>query len=144
MRPGELFDDWLEGGIHRDKQVDAHGVHLTVAEVLAAHSRGRIDFGGSELQPSSTHPVELTDHSPGDKYAWWRLDEGSYIVRFNESLKEGAPPMLLVGNERLLSCGCAVAPALCTGGEIRSVLTVPKCGVSIKQNARIALLRPLA
>ena len=144
MQPGELFDDWLEGSVHRDKQVDAHGVHLTVAEVLAAHSRGNVDFGGSELKPSSTHPVEATEHKPGDKYAWWRLDEGSYVVRFNEGLKEGAPPMLLLSSDRLLSCGCAVAAAVCTGGEIRSVLTVPKAGVRIKQNARIALLRPLA
>lgn len=143
MQPEELFDNWLEGTVHRDKQVDAHGVHLTVAEVLSTHSRGRIDFGGSELRPSSTHPVEPTEQRPGDKYAWWRLDEGSYIVRFNETLKEGAPPMLLVANERLLRCGCALAAVVCARGELRSVLTVPASGVNIKQNARIALFRAL-
>ncbi len=144
MTPEELFDNWLENAVHRDKQVDAHGVHLTVAELFAAHTRGRLDFGGSELKPCSRHPVEPTERTPGDKYTWWRLEEGTYVVRFNERLKQGAPPALLVGDERLLSCGCAIAAGLCAGGEMHSVLTVPACGVNIKQNARIALLRPLA
>ncbi|MHC4592129.1 MAG: dCTP deaminase/dUTPase family protein [Planctomycetota bacterium] len=144
MDSGEVFDSWLEGAVHRDKQVDSHGVHLTVAEVLTTHSRGKLDFGGSELRPAGTHPLQPAEHTPGDRFAWWRLDEGSYVVRFNEALKEGAPPTLLTASERLLSCGCTLAPTICTGGEIRSVLRVPKCGANIKQNARIALLRPLA
>ncbi|MCK4374162.1 MAG: dCTP deaminase [Candidatus Brocadiae bacterium] len=143
MGPDELFDKWLEGTVYRDKQVDAQGVHLTVAEVLTAHSRGRIDFGGSELRPAATHPLEITEQKPGDQYGWWRLGAGAYVVRFNEKLKDGAGPTLLTANERLLSCGCALSATVCTGGEIRSVLTVPACGVNIKQNARIALLRPL-
>ncbi len=143
MTPEELFDNWLEKTVYRDKQVDAAGVHLTVGEIHSAHTRGRLDFGGSELKPCGTHPVELTERTPGDQYAWWRLEEGTYVVRFNETLKEGAPPSLLVGSRRLLACGCAVAATVCTGGEMRSVLTVPGCGVHIKQNARIALLRPL-
>jgi hypothetical protein len=144
MKSEEIFEQWLENAVQRDKQVDARGVHLTVAEVLSGHSRGRVDFGGSELQPASTHPVEPAEHKPSDRYAWWRLDGGTYIVRFNERLKEGAPPMLLVSSEGLLACGCGVAPTICAAGEVRSVLTVPSWGVSIKQNARIALLRPLA
>ena len=143
MEPEELFDNWLEGTIHRDSQVDAHGVHLTVAEILSPHSRGRIDFGGKELKACSLHPLELSEHSPGDRYGWWRMEGGGYVVRFNETLKAGAPPVLLVSNQRLLSCGCSVAPAIFTGGEIRSVLTVPGTGAAIKQNSRIALLRAL-
>ena len=143
MKPEELFDEWLEGAIQRDKQIEAHAVHLPVADVLSVHSRGKVDFGGSELQSAGTHPVALTEHRPGDKYGWWRLNEGCYIVKFNERLNEGAPAMLLVSNDRLLGCGCAIVPAVCTAGEIRSVLIVPACGANIKQNARIALLCPL-
>jgi len=143
MKPEELFDQWLENAVHRERQVDARGVHLTVAEVLSGHSRGRVDFGGGELQPTSTHPLEQAEHKPSDRYAWWRLDGGTYIVRFNERLKEGSPPMLLVPSERLLACGCSLAPTICAAGDLRSVLAVPSWGVSIKQNARIALLRPL-
>ena len=144
MEPAELFDDWLEDAVQRGEQVDAQGVHLTVAEILTAHSKGKLNFGGSEFKPAAMHPLEFFERTPGDRYWWWRVEAGSYIVRFNERLKEGAPPMLLTSSERLLSCDCSVAPAICTGGEIRTVLTVPACGLNVKQNARIALLRPLA
>jgi len=141
MDPGEVFDSWLEGGIDRTRQVDAGGVHLTVAEVLHTHAKGRIDFGGSELQPASTHPEKFFERSMGDKYSWWRLDEGTYVVRFNERLREEAPLMLLLSNDRILDCGAFVAPRVCAAGEIRTLLHVPKCGLNVKQNARIALLR---
>lgn len=144
MRAEELFDQWLENAVQRDKQVDARGVHLTVAEVLTGHLRGRVDFGGSELEPAATHPLEPGERTPRDRLPWWRLDAGAYVVRFNERLKQGAPPMLLVASERLLSAGCTVGPTVCGAGEIRTVLAVPSWGVSIKQNARIALLRPFA
>ena len=138
-----MFDRCLDGTIDRGKQVAASGVHLTVAEVLFAHSMGRLDFGGSEFDEARFHPVQTMEQSPTDRYAWWRLKGGLYGVRFNEALKDGAPCCLLVANARLLAAGCALAAALCQpGGVIRSVLTVPECGVRIKQNARIALLRP--
>jgi len=143
MEAEELFDQWLEGTVHRGKQLDARGVHLTVREVLTGHSRGKVDFGGSELQPAGAHPLQPTDRTPGDRYAWWRLDGGIYIVLFNERLKDGAPPMLLTASGRLLETGCALATTICGPGEIRSVLTVPAWGANIKQNARIALLRPI-
>jgi len=142
MTPEELFDRWLENAVHRGKQVEARGVHLTLAEVMSGHSRGRVDFSGSELEPTSAHPVEPAEHKPSDRYAWWRLDGGAYVVRFNERLKDGAPPVLLIANERLLSLGCTLAATVCAPGELRSVLTVPSWGASLKQNARIALLVP--
>ena len=77
MEPAELFSEWLENTTHAGKQVDAHGVHLTVAEVLTVHSKGKVDFGGSEFKPASTHPVEFFERSPGDRFSWWRLDGGS-------------------------------------------------------------------
>jgi hypothetical protein len=144
MDVGAFFDQWVEGAIARDKQVDARGVHLTVAVVLEAHTKGRIDLGGSEHRPAVAHPVQLFERSHGDKFAWWRLEPGTYIVRFNEKLRPGAPVALLASNDRLLEGGCAIAPAICLGGEeISSVLTVPACGLQLKQDAKIAVLRPL-
>jgi hypothetical protein len=143
MEPEELFDDWLEGTVHRDRQVDPRGVHLTVAGIDHAHTKGEVDFGGSEMKPAVSRAVTVTLHSPGDKFAWWRLEPGTYIVKFNEKLKPGAPPMLLTGNERVLACGCTVAATVVSEGELSSVLTVPDVGVNVKQNARVALLRPL-
>ncbi len=140
MDAGELFDKWLEGTVHRSTQVNPDGVHLTVAEVLRIHSRGRLDFGGSELKAAATHSLSTSEHMPGERYAWWRLDEGDYIVRFNERIKEGAPPMLIVSHPRLLECGCRIAGGVFGAGEIRSVLSVPEAGVHLKENARIAVL----
>ncbi len=144
MEPGDLFDNWLEGTVHRESQVDALGVHLTVAQVLATHKTGRIDFGGSEFKASPTHDKELVIHTPGDKYAWWRLEEGVYIVRFNERVRDGAPPVLLTANSRLLDCGCSLTAKICGPGELRSTLIVPEVGLQLKQNARIALLASIA
>ena len=121
--------------------VDARGVHLTAGHILWPRSRGHIDFGGSEMEPAGTHPVDPQPQNPGDEYAWWRLGEGEYIVRFNERIKEGAPALLLTANERLVSCGCGLTATVCGPGQVESMLAVPACGVSIKQNARIALLR---
>jgi len=142
MEAAELFDNWLEGAVKRDTQVDAHGVHVTVAEVLSAHGMGRLDFGGSEYQEAGVHPLQPLERSPSDRYAWWRLEAGTYGVRFNEALKDGAPACLLVASARLLACGCSLAATVCGAGALRSQLIVPPCGVRIKQNARIGLLRP--
>ncbi|KPK63055.1 MAG: hypothetical protein AMK73_05415, partial [Planctomycetes bacterium SM23_32] len=125
MTPEELFDDCLEGTVYRDKQVDAHGVHLTARDVRRLDAAGRIDFGGSELAPCATQAIQPQKAGPDDEYGWWRLEGGTYLVVFNERLKEGAPPTLLTPNARLLSCGCSVAPLVCRPGELRSLLTVP-------------------
>lgn len=140
MRPDKVFDELLEGTVHKATQVDGRGVHLTVAEVMPIHGRGDVDFGGSEMKAAHANPLEPIEHKPGDQYGWWRLEAGAYIVRFNEKIKDGAPPMLLVSNERLLSCGGQVATTIVGPGEIRTVLQVPQVGLRIKQNARIALL----
>jgi len=144
MDAAELLDNWLDGAVNRDKQGDALGVHLTVAEVLTAHGMGKLDFGGSEFQEAGMHPLEPMERSPSDRYAWWRLEAGSYGIRFNETLKDGGPSCLLVAGDRLVACGCSLTATVCGAGVLRSRLIVPSCGVRIKQNARIALLRPLA
>ncbi len=143
MDAGELFDEFLEGTVNRKHQVEAGGVHVTLAEVAHLRSHGKVDFGGSELEPCASYAMEPTGHSPGDQYAWWRLNEGRFMIRFNERLKAGAPPALLVPSPRLLSLGCTFAPTICGEGEIKTVMVVPSCGAGLKENARIGLLHPL-
>ncbi|MFO8006807.1 MAG: dCTP deaminase [Candidatus Brocadiia bacterium] len=143
MEPGELFDEWLEDAVYRDKQVDRDGVHLTVGQVSRLEARGSIDFGGGELEQAPATAIEPVKRDPADDYGWWNLRPGAYVVTFNESVRDGAPPLLLVTNNRLLSCGCAIAPIVLSGGRVRSVLTVADHGVAIKENARAALLRPV-
>ena len=144
MSAEELFDTYLEGTIYKDKQVDSRGVHLTVSEIHCITGRGETDFGGSEHRDAETEPLEPEKRDPDDDYGWWELDEGTYRVVFNESARATPGALLLVPSERILSCGCDIAPTLIQKGSIESVLTVPESGVSIKENARIALLSRLS
>ena len=144
MEAKELFERWLEGGVRQDLQVRDGGVYLTAAEVEVVHKHGRVDFSGNECKQCTGHAVMATEHNPGDQFAWWRLQGGAYIVRFNETLKEGAPPVLLVSTPQLLACGCSLAATIAAPGPLQSVLTVHERSVNVKQNARIALLRALA
>ncbi len=140
MQPDRLFDEFLEGAIDRSSQVAECGVHLTVRDVHRLHSHGDLDFGGSEYRPAATRTVSVIEHKPGDQYGWWRLDQGVYIVKFNERVRAGAPSMLIAPNARLLATGCSIAPTVAGAGELQSVLTVPCCGARLKENARVAIL----
>ncbi|MFW6189281.1 MAG: hypothetical protein ACOC7T_02520 [Planctomycetota bacterium] len=140
MKPERVFEEQLEGTVHKETQVDEHGVHLTVGNISKTHAHGDLDFGGSEMKECKLHEVEPLEQQPGDRYAWWRLEEGRYVVEFNERIKDGSPCMLVVSNDRLLNCGCSIAATAAGPGPVRTVLDVPGCGVRIKENARIALL----
>ena len=60
-----------------------------------------------------------------------------YVITSTALGAPGVPP----ASERLTACGCGLAATLCGPGPVETMLAVPACGVSIKQNARIALLR---
>ncbi|MFP4026964.1 MAG: dCTP deaminase [Candidatus Brocadiia bacterium] len=143
MKPDELFDSFLSGTVYRDKQVDARGVHLTVDSIFSIEDAGQIDFGGGEHEECCTVEIEPQKRSEDDDYGWWDLAGGHYRVVFNESIKAATDGMLLVPNERILACGCHLASTLALEGPIETVLVVPEVGVSIKENARVALLHPL-
>lgn len=144
MEADELFDTHLEGTIYRDKQIEEHGVHLTVGSVHEILAGGQTDFGGDEQVPCETDELTPQKRDPDDDYGWWDLNRGHYRVRFNETLRAESGAFLLVANERILACGCSLTPAIVREGIIDTVLVVPKQGVRIKENARIGLLRPLA
>jgi hypothetical protein len=143
MEADELFDTHLDGTIYRDKQVEERGVHLTVGSVHEVLKRGETDFGGDEEVPCETEKMTPLKRSPDDDYGWWDLDRGHYRVRFNETIRSESGAYLLVPNERILACGCTLAPTVVREGIIDTVLVVPGQGVSIKENARIGLLCPL-
>ncbi|MFP4176874.1 MAG: hypothetical protein ACLFT2_06565 [Candidatus Brocadiia bacterium] len=141
MRPEDIFDQHLNGTIYRDKQVDSNGVHLTVDTIMEITGRGQIDFGGGEYEPAETCIIEPEKRSAGDDYGWWELPAGLYRVKFNESvLADNAGNFILLPNSRLIGCNCSLAPCCPGEGTITTTLTVPETGLSIKENARIALL----
>ena len=143
MEQQEIFDSCLEGTIHDGKQVEEPGIHLTAGSVSSLVGRGQTDFGGDEQEPCEQSTISPTKRAPEDDYGWWELEGGEYRVRFNETITSGSGVFLVVPNDRILACGCVMVSVLAASGRIETVLSVPQQGVSIKENARIALLRRL-
>jgi len=136
----ELFDEYLEDTIYEGKQVADEGVHLTAGQILAPRGAGDTDFGGDEHRASDLQVVHPEKRNEDDDYGWWELDGGHYRVVFNESLQDCPVTLLLTANSRILECGCSLASCVPAEGELATTLTVPDCGVGIKENARIAFL----
>jgi len=136
----ELFDEYLENTIYEGKQVAPEGIHLTAGKILAPRGGGDTDFGGDEHKPCDLQVVRPEKRDPEDDYGWWELDGGLYRIVFNESLRECPVPLLLTANSRILECGCFLASCVPADRELATTLTVPDCGVGIKENARIGFL----
>ncbi len=143
MQVQKIFDKCLEGTIYEGKQVDEHGIHLTVGSISSIDGPGQIDFGGDEHSPCSTRELTPEKRSADDDYGWWKLEGGYYRVHFNESIIPGTGVFIVTSDDRLLACGCSVTPTIAAPGNIATILTVPPCGTVIKENARIALLRAI-
>ncbi|WP_336035541.1 dCTP deaminase [Halobacterium yunchengense] len=130
--------DRVDGIVHEDTQVHEYGVDLTVADVSAVESPGRVDFGGGELEPADLRPLASSCRNPGDDYEWWTLTGGTYLVEYNETLTEGAP--LRVQTRRELRERGASHPSVATTELGPMPLTVADGGVKLKANARISTL----
>ncbi len=140
MDAATIFDDHLTETVYRDKQVAPEGVHLTVKEICSLSDRAQVDFGGGEFEPAGSDAIAPAKRSSGDDYGWWELHEGEYLVRFNEEVSADDYTFLVVSNDRLVGCGCSLSAVYVSSGPIEAVLRVPEEGVSIKENARIALI----
>jgi hypothetical protein len=133
--------DRLSGIVHEGTQVRDDGVDLTVASVAVVADRGRVDFGGGELAPATLSPLAPERRHPDDDYGWWDLDEGTYVVEYNEALA-GDDPVSLRPREELLEAGGG-HPTLSTSDPGPVPLTVARGGLSVKENARLSTVRPL-
>ena len=134
----------VKGFISARQQV--HGLHvdLTADRIYTLTPTGTVDFGGNELLPAE--PISLSTHKKHsqDRYEWWTLLHGAYLVECNEVLKLGADDIaLLEPHERLQKAGASHATRYLRGtmDPIYLLLEVPTGKVEIKQNARISTLR---
>lgn len=129
--------DRLDGLVHEPTQVREDGrVDLTVREISTVSDPGRLDFGGGELTAPETRAVPTTRRNPDDEYRWWQLGAGTYLVSFNESLREGDPVRIQPRRE-LLECGGS-HPTVETEQLDPIPLTVGGAGLNIKANARVS------
>ncbi len=133
----------LENVIHSGKQQHDYETDLTVASVYALRGGGALDLGGSEYSESQRDELAPRKRSEDDKYGWWDLEFGAYLIRFNEV------PRLAVNHigyiqphERLMHAG-ATHPTFYfrdTRDYLETLLTVGAPRISIKQNARVSKL----
>lgn len=127
----------LEGIIHvpvqkQDKQID-----LTLNEIYKISNRGKLDFGGSEFQPSDTEKINPEKKDQDDDYGWWSLDKGIYLIKYNEKIT--SPPVYIQPHKRLIRTGSYTTNRMINEkGKVIDLIIVGEKGVDIKENARIA------
>jgi len=133
----------VAGLVHEPTQSRDHGLDLTVAAIEEVTVPGRVDFGGGELDPAETEPVETQLRDPDDDYAWWTLDQGAYVVRYNESLTLRSGQRAEISPlERTLLAGAHHATFGLNEGRdpLETLIVVSRLGCRLKENCRLSRL----
>jgi hypothetical protein len=112
---------------------------LTVADVYEIAEPGRVDFGGSELEPAETTPAPSEKRNPDDDYEWWDLSDGQYLLAYHESLSETDMVFTLQTRDELFARG-AFHPTLDVTELPRVPLSVGGAGIRLKENARVSMI----
>lgn len=129
--------------IHEGKQLDegTGSMILTAGRIGTLVGRGSLDFGGSEYAPAPTAWQEPVKANPDDKYGWWHLEPGSYLLEFNESVKlEAGERVIFQIWEEAARTGIAHPTEVIVGSRepLATVMQVAAPGVDIKENARLS------
>jgi len=132
------YTELLADVVHEPTQSEGRGFDLTVAEVSEITSPGRIDFGGGELEPAEVEPASKTKRDPADEYRWWHLDEGGYLLAYNESLAADRT-VTVEPRQELVERGGS-HPTLTVEELPRVPLWVGGAGLRLKENARVSTL----
>ncbi|HXZ19046.1 MAG TPA: hypothetical protein VEG63_03800 [Candidatus Acidoferrales bacterium] len=134
----------LRGMISPKYQVHGYSIDLTAKQIYALDPAGQVDFGGTEYSASARVPVASLRRNREDKYEWWDLSRGTYMLEFNESLAlEPNEFAILEPDDRLMRCGAFHGTSFLRGqGErLETLLVVGTMNVHIKQNARVSRVR---
>ena len=138
---GQEIAALVEKMISEKRQVRPYGFDLTVAKVYVVRKEGDIDFSGSERKDALVEELEPEKRDPGDKYGWWNLTSGEYIVEFNEKLKIPERYLgIMQPLSRTMKAGVIHPTLIFFGGEKveNTILMVGKSGFNVKENARIS------
>ena len=135
---------FVQGLVHDKTQVGNFWIDLSVATIQRMAKRGTLDFGGSEYGPAVTVGLHSHKRQEDDKYGWWELRDGIYLLSFNEKL-EGLPEnhaAFLAPHPRLIATGAFHASSyFFAGDEMSAALAVPQAGCALKQNCRVSRLQ---
>ncbi len=132
--------------ISAKKQQGPISLDLTVNEIRKIDQGGALDFGGSEFQEVSTTLLKPEKKSAEEPYGWWKLEQGHYLIKFNEKIDLKNQGLILIfPHKRLLAAGgshpCIIADI---DKDIQVLLIVGIHGLSIKENARVSKALVLA
>jgi deoxycytidine triphosphate deaminase len=129
--------------VYEKTQVHARSVDLTVKSISTIQSGGTLDFGGSEFAPAERAAITPEKLQPDDKYGWWSLDEGDYLLEYNEELALPTGHAAVVQpHERIIESGITHNTHLIVESDekLLAIVRVSRAGVRIKENARISKL----
>lgn len=132
----EKYTEIVENIIHKETQMNKEGLNLTIKNIHKISGKGEIDFGGSERNDCELEEIETKLRNPDDDYGWWNLEPGSYLMEYNENLKDERWGVLQPLNR--LTRNSAFHPTKFIS-EIKSMpLLVSGNGISIKENSRVS------
>ncbi len=143
LLPGREAAASLNRLIHERTQVHDYSIDLTVKAIFEITECGSVDFGNSEYTLGRRDEIETYKRNPDDKYGWWDLARGCYLMHLNESVALHDDEIALVqSDERLLLCGAYVPSFFFRGPRqlLEALLVVGDQGIEIKENARVASL----
>jgi hypothetical protein len=133
----------IDGLVHLDSQRAPDGLDLTVDALYRTTGHGQLDFGGGEFEAAPREPLDPVLDDPADDYAWWTLEEGAYVVRYNESLTLTEGQRVRISPlERTLHAGAHHGTFVLNEGRdpLETLLVVTRMGCRIKENARLSRL----
>ena len=138
---GKKVKKYVDGIIHEGTQIAEKGVDLTVNSVARPSSVTDLDFGGGEEKIGEFEEITPAKRNEDDKYGWWNLKEGLYIIEFNEKIDVAEATGTVVPLARLTRGGSFHGPIVFSGRlEGNPVLTVSSAGLNLKENARTSRL----
>jgi len=129
----------VEDFIKLEDQVQPNGFDLTLREVAALQSGGRIAITNAQRQLSNLQPLAF------DKDDYLDLAPGSYLITYNEIVNLPKNVMALgAPRSSLLRCGVTVHMAVWDAGysgRSQSLMVVfNPAGFRVQRNARVAQL----
>ena len=134
------FVEAVDGIVHKPTQTrDDGGVDITVSEIYNIQQPGQLDFDGGEIEPADLQPHSKQRHNESDRYQWWHLDEGTYLIEYNESLSTKAD---LQPRAEILQQG-ASHPSIRVESLSLIPLSVSAAGIRLKENARVSVILPI-
>lgn len=141
-----VFENFLSDSIYQDTQEEKFSVSLTADKIYSFDQAGELDFGGGEYQPADKQLINPEKRNSDDDYGWWELSEGCYLLELNERLQVPLGGVAILQPHTHLVESGASHPTVTRAEtknekELRLPLQVPSEGLSIKENARVTLLR---